>query len=267
MFMNPEDVSRAGKVTHRQGSSSLHGGWAGAGGTPREREPGLRWAGAQSRDIGSWRGMGWRTERTRRSSNCTTGALAPDRPSVCSWTQCPWGRDMCEVAPREGHSQCGGWKVQCLWTGARELRRGRRTWMEGRPHRCHLGAASLPVTPTTQERVADSVSPGPRAGAGCTGGSASQGCSLVGGALGQVHTAPPEASERRGVSWPPAPPGRHRSPHSGPGPCHAPAEPGRAPTPGLGQCGCALGTGGAAPAARDEARCARRPRLTSLWRD
>lgn len=118
--------------------------------------------------------------------------------------------------------------------------------MEGRPHRCHLGAASLPVTPATQERVADSVSPGPRAGAGCTGGSAVQGCSLVRGALGQVHTAPPEVSERRGVSWPPAPPGRHRSPHSGPGPCRAPAEPGRAPTPGLGQCGCALGTGGAA---------------------
>lgn len=118
MFMNPEDVSHAGKVTHRQGSSSLHGGWAGAGGTPREHEPGLRWAGAQSRDIGSWWGMGWRTERTRRSSNCTTGAPAPDRPSVCSWTQCPWGRDMCEVAPREGHSQCRGWKVQCLWTGA-----------------------------------------------------------------------------------------------------------------------------------------------------
>lgn len=26
MFGNPEDVNRLGKVTHRQGSSSLHGG-------------------------------------------------------------------------------------------------------------------------------------------------------------------------------------------------------------------------------------------------
>lgn len=82
MFMNPEDVSRAGKVTHRQGSSSLHGGWAGAGGTPHEREPGLRWVGAQSKDIGSWRGNGLENREDEKEQQLYHWCPSP-RPAIC----------------------------------------------------------------------------------------------------------------------------------------------------------------------------------------